>query len=131
MRPDGDYQYYKKIFKHQRMPLAFVDLDRFDRNITYVASTQKNTEKTIRVHSKSLRCVKLTQRIFEKGGPAYKGIMDFSMEETQYLADKGFDNFIVAYPTVQPSDLKLFAELTQKGIKVSQMVDCEEHLKLI
>ena len=131
MQPDGDYQYYKEIFRHQRMPLAFVDLDKFDRNIVYVASTQRNTGKTVRVHSKSLRCVNLTKRIFEKGGPAYKGIMDFSMEETQYLADKGFDNFIVAYPTVQPSDLKLFADLTQKGVKVSLMVDCEEHLKLI
>lgn len=131
MKPAGDYQRYRTIFKNERLPLAFVDLDKFDRNIQYVASTQKTTGKTVRVHSKSIRCAGLTKRIFEKGGPTYKGIMNFSVEETAYLFKKGFNDFIIAYPTVQPSDLKLFAELTKKGIKASLMVDCEEHLKLI
>ena len=45
------YDIYKKIFRSARFPLAFVDLDRFDRNVAYVASTQAATGKTIRVAS--------------------------------------------------------------------------------
>ena len=113
------------------MPLAFVDLSKFDRNIEYVAATQKTTGKTVRVHSKSIRCAALTRRVFEKGGPAYQGIMNMTVEETAYLYERGFNDFIIAYPTVQPSDLKLLAEITQKGVKASLMVDSEEQLKRI
>ncbi len=123
------YERYRKIFRGERLPLAFVDLDRFDRNIAYVASTQKQTGKTIRVHSKSLRCVALLRRILEKGGDAFMGVMTFTMEETAFLADKGFDDFIVSYPTVQPTDLKLFADLVRAGKTVSLIVDSEEQLE--
>ena len=131
MEPTGDYENYRDIFKNERMPFAFIDLNKFDQNIDFVASTQKNTGKTVRVHSKSIRCAELTRRIFDKGGPTYKGIMNMTVEETAYLFDKGFNDFIIAYPSVQPSDLKKFAELTQQGVKASLMVDSEEHLKLI
>lgn len=131
MRPTGNYSTYRDIFKNERMPLAFVDLSKFDRNIEYVAATQKTTGKTVRVHSKSIRCAALTRRVFEKGGPAYQGIMNMTVEETAYLYERGFNDFIIAYPTVQPSDLKLLAEITQKGVKASLMVDSEKQLKRI
>ena len=127
----GAYEKYKTIFKTYRLPLAFVDLDRFDRNISYVASTQKNTGKTIRVASKSIRSVDLIKRIFEKGGPVYKGVLAFTMEEAEFLIDNGLDDIIVAYPTVQASDLELFAEKTQQGATISLMVDSVAHLDCI
>ncbi|MCG8688970.1 MAG: alanine racemase [Desulfobacterales bacterium] len=127
----GAYEKYKTIFKTYRLPLAFVDLDRFDRNISYVASTQKNTGKTIRVASKSIRSVDLIKRVFEKGGPVYKGVLAFTMEEAAFLIDNGLDDIIVAYPTVQASDLELFAEKTQQGATVSLMVDSVAHLECI
>jgi D-serine deaminase-like pyridoxal phosphate-dependent protein len=126
-----EYVRYREIFKGIRLPLAFVDLDRFDRNIAYVASTQKGTGKTIRVHSKSLRCAALIKRIFEKGGDAYRGVMTFAVEETAYLAEQGLDDFIIAYPTVQPRDLDLMVQLTQAGKTVSLMIDSIEHLKIL
>ncbi len=67
------YGQYKALFCDKRFPLAFVDLDRFDRNVAYVAATQKNTHKTIRVASKSIRSLDLIKRVFEKGGPAFPG----------------------------------------------------------
>lgn len=127
----GAYEKYKTIFKTYRLPLAFVDLDRFDRNISYVASTQKNTGKTIRVASKSIRSVDLIKRVFEKGGPVYKGVLAFTMEEAAFLIDNGLDDIIVAYPTVQASDLELFAEKTQQGATISLMVDSVAHLECI
>ncbi len=127
---DWNHQYrqYRSCFKGKRFPLAFVDLDRFDRNVAYVAATQKGTGKTIRVASKSIRCVDLLRRIFDLGGPAYKGILAFTMEEACFLIDQGFDDIVVAYPTVQPSDLDLFCTYTKKGITLSLMADSRTHL---
>jgi D-serine deaminase-like pyridoxal phosphate-dependent protein len=127
----NNYSRYRDIFKNEKLPLAFIDLENFDRNVKYVASTQKDTGKTIRVHTKSVRCISAIKRIFKVGGERFKGLMTVSMEETNFLADKGFDDFIVAYPTVQPSDLKLLVKLTKKGKRISLMVDSIEHLKIL
>jgi len=124
-----EYERYREIFRGERLPLAFVDLEKFDRNVAFVASTQRQTGKTIRVHSKSIRCVALLRRILETGGDAFRGVMTFTMEETAFLAEKGFDDFIVSYPTVQPTDMDLFAGLIRGGKTVSLIVDSEDHLE--
>lgn len=126
-----EYFRYRAVFEGVRRPFAFVDLDRFDRNVDYVAATQAHTGKTIRIHSKSIRCVALIRRILERGGGAYRGVMTISVEETAYLAGLGLDDFIVAYPTVQPSDTKLLVDLAREGKKVSLMVDDEAHLEIL
>ena len=128
---NGDYFRYREIFRNKRMPLAFVDLDKFDANVTYVTSTQQYTGKTIRVGSKSVRCVELIRRVFEKGGPQYKGILGFTMEEAAFLVEKGFDDIIVAYPTAQPSDIETFVDLTRAGKAISLMVDSIDHLRIL
>ncbi len=128
---DTAYVQYREIFEGFRYPLAFVDLDRFDRNVAYVAATQKETGKTIRIASKSLRCLDLIKRVFDKGGPVFKGILAFTMEEAALLIDHGFNDIIVAYPSIQPSDLALFVKKTTQGANVTMMADCFEHLEAI
>ena len=128
---DFEYEKYRKIFNHHRYPLAFVDLDQFDKNIAYVASTQKNTGKTIRVASKSIRCLDLLKRVFKKGKGAYRGILSFTLEEAGYLIENGLDDIIVAYPTIQQSDIDIFVEKTGQGANLSLVVDCPEHLKML
>ena len=126
-----DYETYKNLFQTHRFPLAFVDLDKFDRNIAYVAGTQANTGKTIRVASKSIRCLDLLQRVFEKGRGVFQGILAFTMEEAAFLNDNGLDDIIVAYPSVQPSDMAIFAQKIRCGAKISLVVDCLDHLKVL
>jgi D-serine deaminase-like pyridoxal phosphate-dependent protein len=125
------YERYRNLFRRERLPLAFVDLEAFDRNIEFVASTQRTTDKTIRLHSKSLRCVSLIRRILERGGPVFRGVMTYTMEDASFLAAHGLDDFIVSYPTVQPSDLELFTEMTRQGSRVDLVVDCEDHLEAL
>ena len=123
-----DYAYYRNALKGQRLPLAFVDLDCFDANIAYVAATQKASGKTIRVASKSIRCLDLTRRVFEVGGESYRGILAFTVEEAALLAENGFDDIIVAYPSVQQSDMDRLAAITARGTRTSLVVDCFEQL---
>lgn len=132
MKPIADqYERYRNAVSGQPLPLALVDLDRFDSNVRYVAATQQATGKTIRVHTKSVRCVELLRRIFRIGGSAFRGVMTFAVEETALLAAQGFDDFIIAYPTVQPSDIDRFIKLTAQGTKASLMVDSLEHLEIL
>jgi D-serine deaminase-like pyridoxal phosphate-dependent protein len=123
-----DYRRYRRAVAGRPLPLALVDLDRFDANVRYVAATQARSGKTIRVASKSIRCPDLLRRVFQRGGPVYRGVLAFCVAEADFLARGGVDDLIVAYPTVQPSDLALLVEMTRRGVQVSQMVDCRAHL---
>jgi D-serine deaminase-like pyridoxal phosphate-dependent protein len=125
------YTNYRDLFRHQRLPLAFVDLDRFDANVAYVAKLAKEAGKTIRLGSKSIRCVELTRRIFAADPGTYRGLLTFTVEETAWLAAQGFDDLIVAYPSVQPSDIALLVEMTRAGKQVWLMVDSVEHLRIL
>lgn len=126
-----DYHYYRDIIKGRRLPLAFVDLDRFDANVAYVAGTQKRSGKTIRVASKSIRCPDLIGRVFDKGGPAFRGILAFTVEEAALLAARGFDDIIVAYPTVQRSDMDLIASIAAGGPRIALVVDSLAQLQCL
>ena len=125
-----NYTAIRETFKNQRLPLAFVDLDAFDANVGSVAAKAHDTGKTIRLGSKSIRCEPLMKRILETSD-IYRGFLTYTVEETKFLADKGHDDFILAYPTVQPSDIELLIRLTQEGKSASVMVDSIEHLKVI
>jgi len=125
-----NYNGLRKIFKGQRLPLAFIDLDAFDSNVAYAAEKARLAGKTIRLGSKSIRCEPLMERILDHSD-VYRGFLTYTVEETNFLADKGHDDFIVAYPTVQPSDIELLIRLTQDGKTVSVMVDSIEHLTVL
>lgn len=125
------YFTYSKALLGQKLPLAFLDLDAFDENIRHVRNIIEGTGRTIRVGTKSIRSEPLTKRIFELGGPDFKGLLTFTAEETAWLANKGYDDFIIAYPTMQSSDLDLIIEMIKAGKTVRPMVDCAEHFYFI
>jgi len=125
------YEAWRAVFQGRRLPLAFVDLDAFDTNIAYVARQVEGSGKTVRIGTKSIRCEPLMVRIFQLGGPCFQGFLTFTAEETAWLAQKGHDDFLLAYPTVQPGDLRILADLTRAGKTVRTMVDCLEHLEAL
>jgi len=131
MFSNGLYFTYSGALQGQKLPLAFLDLDAFDENIRYVRDIIEGTGRTIRVGTKSIRSEPLTKKIFELGGPNFKGLLTFTAEETAWLADKGYDDFIIAYPTVQDSDLDLIIKMIRAGKAVRPMVDCEEHFYIL
>jgi D-serine deaminase-like pyridoxal phosphate-dependent protein len=131
MNPNDTYSAYRDIFRKQRLPLAFIDLDKFDANVAYVAKLARAAGKTIRLGSKSIRCVELMRRIFAADPEIYRGLLTFTVEETAWLAAQGFDDMIVAYPSVQPSDMALLVEMARAGKQVWLMVDSVEHLRTL
>jgi len=131
MSANETYNLYREIFRNQRLPLAFIDLDKFDANVAYVAGLARAAGKSIRLGSKSIRCVELMRRIFSADPETYRGLLTFTVEETAWLAKQGFDDMIVAYPSVQPSDIALMVEMTRAGKQVWLMADSIEHLRIL
>lgn len=114
----------------RRLPAALVDLNAFDSNIAYVAKTQSKG-KTIRVASKSIRCLNLLKRVFELGGPTYQGVLAFTVEEADLLNKNGIDDIIVAYPSVQTSDMDILVKTAKGGGKITLMADSLKHLEVM
>lgn len=125
------YETLRDLFKSQRLPLAFVDLEAFDANTDHAAALAKRHNKTLRIGTKSLRCLPLMERVLTHAALAFRGFLTFTAEETAFLADRGHDDFLLAYPTVQPEDMKILAWVARKGKQLSIMVDSPEHLKVL
>ncbi len=113
--------------EHAELPCAFVDLDAFDSNLESLANMVKGTNFTIRVATKSIRVPDLIRRALNFGEP-FKGLMCFSAHEALFLSTQGFDDFLVAYPTLQDADLRALKKVHESGKLISLVVDCEEHL---
>lgn len=120
-----DYQYYKEIFTGIPKPFAFVDLDLLDENIRKIIS--RSGEKNIRIAGKSLRSVRLMQRIL-RAEPCMCGVMCFSPFEALYLANQGFDDLLMGYPVWEPSALSEIAKLKRDGKSITLMIDSVDHL---
>jgi D-serine deaminase-like pyridoxal phosphate-dependent protein len=125
------YESLRKTFASQRLPLAFVDLDAFDANVDYAAGIAKSVGKTLRIGTKSMRCLRLMERVLAHPSSVFRGFLTFTAEETCFLAEAGHDDFLLAYPTVQPSDMEILAQLAKQGKKVSAMADNVRQLEIM
>jgi D-serine deaminase-like pyridoxal phosphate-dependent protein len=124
----ANYDYYKAAFEGVEMPFAFVDLDLFDKNIKDIV--QRVGDKSIRIATKSLRCTTLIHRILDVS-PQFKGLMCFTAAEAVWLAKQGFDDLLVAYPTVHPKSIQAVFQQLQLGKNIYLMAYKLEHLESI
>jgi D-serine deaminase-like pyridoxal phosphate-dependent protein len=118
------------IFDEVEAPFAFVDLDAMWSNAD--AMLARAGEKPIRVASKSLRCRELLERILRRD-ERFAGLMTFTLPETLWLAENGFENLLLAYPTADTGalgELALRSVASPAGAPIV-MVDCVEHLEAI
>jgi D-serine deaminase-like pyridoxal phosphate-dependent protein len=128
--PDQSYERYETIFTEVEAPFAFVDLDAMAANTAEMLGRAGG--KPIRVASKSLRCRALLERIL-RCDSGFEGLMTFTLPETLWLAERGFENLLLAYPT---TDIEALRELALRsaanpGDAPIVMVDCNAHLEMI
>jgi D-serine deaminase-like pyridoxal phosphate-dependent protein len=125
------YQRYRAALRYETLPLAFVDLDAIDKNVDTLLAPVRRSGKTLRVATKSIRCVELIRYIVKRGGSAVRGLMAYCPEEARYLVENGFQDILIAYPTAQTKDAQTIAELNRDGARVSIAVDATEHLEAL
>jgi D-serine deaminase-like pyridoxal phosphate-dependent protein len=128
--PSRTHEELEAIFADVEAPFAFVDLDAMDANAAEMLGRAGG--KPIRVASKSLRCRALIERIL-RDDAGFEGLMTFTLPETLWLAEQGFENLLLAYPT---ADTEALGELALRSVANPEgapivMVDCAEHLDAI
>ncbi len=124
------YERYEEILAEVEAPFAFVDLDAMDANAAEMIG--RGNGKAIRVASKSLRCRALLERALAADA-RYSGLMTFTLPETLWLAEQGFEDLLLAYPTADLGALRDLAlrSAADPGNTPIVMVDCAEHLDAI
>lgn len=115
----------------QPWPAAVVDLAAFDHNLERLLSPARAAQKNVRLASKSLRVVRLLERAFGLGAPTLSGLMVYSVEEAARLAQRGFRDLLLGYPTSRPSDARLLADLAAGPARVVAMVDDLDQLPIL
>jgi D-serine deaminase-like pyridoxal phosphate-dependent protein len=110
-------------------PFAVVDLDAFWHNAADME--RRAASKPIRLASKSVRCRGLQERTLER--PGFRGTLAFTLPEALWLAELGFQDIVVAYPTTDRHALAGLVSLPHRlpGARVAVMVDSAAQLDLI
>ena len=113
----------RRAIEGELLPLVVVDLDAFDRNLDRMLALLRPRATWLRLASKSVRVPALLRRALTRGAPLTRGLMCFAVDEAELLAGLGFDDLLVAYPTLQARHLSTLARLTRQGKNVSLVVD--------
>jgi D-serine deaminase-like pyridoxal phosphate-dependent protein len=127
---DQSHQRYEQIFAEVEAPFAFVDLDAMWANAE--AMLGRAGDKPIRIASKSIRCRALLEAILQRD-PRFRGLMTYTLPETLWLAERGFEDLLLAYPTADAGaleELALRSAAHPAGAPIV-MIDCVEHLDAI
>jgi D-serine deaminase-like pyridoxal phosphate-dependent protein len=122
------YDHYRRALAGRRLPAAFVDLDALDANLADLR--RRAGELPIRLVTKSVRCVAILRRALASS-PKFQGLMCYSPAEAAWLASLGFDDLLVAYPSVEPDDLRAVAAQARAGRSITLMVDSAAQVQRI
>jgi len=128
--PDQSHARYEEIFAEVEAPFAFVDLDAMWANAEDMLGRAGG--KPIRIASKSIRCRPILERILARD-ERFQGLLTYTLPEALWLAEHGFDDMVIAYPTANTEALARLAvqsAANPQGAPVL-MVDSAEHLELI
>jgi D-serine deaminase-like pyridoxal phosphate-dependent protein len=128
--PEQSHERYERIFAEVEAPFAFADLDAMWANAE--AMLDRAGDKPIRIASKSIRCRALLEAILQRN-ERFRGLMTYTLPETLWLAEQGFEDLLLAYPT---ADAGALGELALRSVAHPAgapivMVDCVEHLDAI
>jgi D-serine deaminase-like pyridoxal phosphate-dependent protein len=128
--PLQTHERYERVFAEVEAPFAFVDLEAMGANAD--AMLERAAGKSIRVASKSIRCRALLQSILGRD-ERFQGLMTFTLPETLWLAEQGFEDLLLAYPTADVGALEELALRSAAGPEGAPivMVDCARHLEMI
>jgi D-serine deaminase-like pyridoxal phosphate-dependent protein len=124
------YQHYERLFRDVPAPFAFVDLDALWANA--LDMLEWGGDKTLRVASKSIRCRELLHRII-RAHPRFKGALTFTLPETIWLAEHGFRDMVLAYPSVSREALRglIVLNASEPRRAPTIMIDSVRHVEIL
>ncbi|WP_327102089.1 amino acid deaminase/aldolase [Nonomuraea glycinis] len=119
-----DRQRYDRATAALEPPFAILDLEAFHANAA--ALVRRAAGKPIRVATKSIRSRPLLERVLALDG--FQGLMAFTLPEALWLAERGFGDILVAYPTADREALAALAGNAEAAGRITLTVDSTEQL---
>jgi D-serine deaminase-like pyridoxal phosphate-dependent protein len=119
-----DRQRYDRATAALEPPFAILDLEAFHANAA--ALVRRAAGKPIRVATKSIRSRPLLERVLAMDG--FQGLMAFTLPEALWLAEQGFGDILVAYPTAGRGALAALAGNAEAAGRITLTVDSTEQL---
>ncbi|WP_237882236.1 amino acid deaminase/aldolase [Pseudomonas sp. PGPR40] len=126
--PARDYAYYHRVLAGVQLPAAFIDLDALTANLQQLG--KRAGRLPVRLVTKSIRSVEM-MRMIMSAGPFVQGLLCYSAAEAAWLAGLGFDDIVVAYPTVDARSLVKVACQLRQGRSITLMVDNQAQVQAI
>lgn len=128
------YSSWEKQFADRRLPSGIINLDTFYRNLDKIAAAFAGSSKQFRVATKSIRVPYLINEVLKKMHSS--SVFCYAAEEAEFLfnlKDQGvkIDDFVIAYPTVQKSDVIVLRKMQEAGAKVTLVLDSKEQMEKI
>jgi len=121
---ERSYAVWQDWFRAQSLPLAWIDLDALDQNIQ--ALCKRAGKLPIRIATKSIRVRSVLDYLLA-ASPQIQGLMTYSAAETAWLAEAGFDDLLLAYPSTDAVALRRIAAQIRKGKTIRLMIDSLAH----
>src|SRR4051794_39906171 len=121
-----DYERLERACGDLDAPFALVDLDALWANAADMV--RRAADKPIRLASKSVRCRELQSRVLARDG--FAGTLSFTLPEALWLAGRGFDDLVVAYPTTNRVALRELAHGPGRE-RIAIMVDSVAQLDVV
>ncbi len=122
------YAAWNELAAELPRPCALVDLDAFDANV--LAVRERAHPKSVRLATKSVRCVRLLEHLLQSE-PLFEGLMAYHPLEAVFLSRRGFDDILVAYPSLHEAALEAVARENRRGKHIVLTVDCTAHVERI
>lgn len=116
------YDRFRRLLAGEPLPAALLDLDALEHNLDALLG-RLAPGVTLRVATKSVRHTGVLRRLLDRGGERVRGLLCYDTAEAEWLADRGFDDLLVAYPAVRAVEVERIARLAARGVTVRAVVD--------
>lgn len=124
------WERYRELLRDEPLPAALVDLDALEHNLDLLLA-RLGDRVTLRLATKSVRCVSVLRRAIDRGEARIRGLMCYAAREAAFLVEQGLDDLLLAYPVARRDDAELLADLTSGGATIRAMVDDPLHVRLL
>ncbi|MFW5435051.1 amino acid deaminase/aldolase [Paenibacillus apiarius] len=130
MKSPHPYEQYTEQFAELQAPLACLNLDLLEQNAQEVL--RRAGAKPVRIATKSIRSLEVLRYVLTLS-PRFEGIMCYSPWEAAALAQAGFADVLLGYPTVDAAALAEIARFSSRAHRtndITLMADGLEQLQL-
>ena len=125
------YEELKELVKNKKFPMVICDLDAFNQNLERVGKHLRETKKSLRLCTKSVRVPELVNRVEKED--FVNGIFTFNSAEALFYAENyQTKDILLGYPTMSLVDVEELCQAAKiEGVHITVMVDDFKQINLL